>query len=85
MPPPAPVGLKHFILAAEGRKLYRQLLRAIRGLDAETAAAVRLDAREQFAMHAHERDVDKIGILLIDGQHSLKQMREALGTAVRRR
>lgn len=81
---PAPLGLKHFVLAAEGRKLYRQLLRATRGLDTETAASVRQSAREQFAMHAHERDTEKINILLIDGWYSLKQMMEALGTAVRR-
>jgi len=79
-----PLGLKHFILAAEGRKLYRSVLRALRGVETETASSVRQSARDQFAMHAHERDVEKIKILLIDGEHSLKQMREYLGTATRR-
>lgn len=71
--------LRHFVLKSEGRKLYRDVLRAIKGLDETTAAGVREAAREQFADHAHETDVDKIRILIVDGQHSLEQMKAALG------
>ena len=80
--------LKHFVLKSEGRKLYREVLRAIKGLDESTAAGVREAAREQFDDHAHETDVDKIRILIVDGQHSLDQMKSALGCSsptVRRR
>ena len=80
--------LRHFVLKSEGRKLYREVLRAIKGLDASTAAGVREAAREQFADHAHETDIDKIRILIVDGQHSLEQMKAALGCsspAVRKR
>ena len=76
--------LKHFVLKSEARKLYRDVLRAVKGLDASTAAGVREAAREQFADHAHETDVDKIRILIVDGKHSLDQMLAAFGTAIRR-
>ena len=71
--------LRHFVLKSEGRKLYRGVLRAIKGLDAMTAAGVREAARERFADHVHETDVDKIRILIVDGQHSLQEMKAALG------
>ena len=71
--------LRHFVLKSEGRKLYRDVLRAIKGLDPMTAAGVREAARERFTDHAHETDVDKIRILIVDGQHSLAEMKAALG------
>ena len=52
------LGLKHFILKSEGRKLYRDVLRAIKGLDVETAAGVREAAREQFYSNAHVTDTE---------------------------
>ena len=53
------LGLKHFVLRSEARKLYRDVLRAIKDVDADTAAGVRLAAREQFASNAHETDIDR--------------------------
>jgi hypothetical protein len=70
--------MKHFVLKVEARKLYRDVLRSIRGLDPDTAASVRSTARSQFADHAHETDVERIRILLVDGHHSLKQMKALL-------
>ena len=52
-----PLSLKHFTMQLEGRKLYRQVLRAIKGLDADTAARTR-SAQEQFDSHAGETDVE---------------------------
>ena len=75
----AAFSLKHFVLKTEGRKLYRDVLRAIKGLDEQTAAGVREAARQQFDDHREETDVDRIRILLVDGQHSLDQMKVALG------
>ena len=74
-----PLSLKHFTMQLEGRKLYRQVLRAIKGLDADTAAGVREAAREQFDSHRDETDVEKLRIHIVDGQHSLDQMMAALG------
>ena len=75
----APLSLKHFVLRTEGRKLYRDVLRAVKGLDAATAAGVREAAREQFDDQRDETDVERLRILLVDGQHSLDQMKAALG------
>lgn len=51
--------LKHFVLRTEAKKLYRDVLRSIKGLDASTAAGVREAAREQFSDHAAETDIDR--------------------------
>ena len=58
--------LEHFVLRSEARKLYREVLRALRGVDPDAAAGVRLAAREQFAAHADESDVDRIRVLVGD-------------------
>ena len=76
--------LQHFVLRTEARKLYRDVLRSLRGVDPETAAGVRSEARAQFAEHVAEHDIERIRILLADGRHSLDQMRQYLGTAHRR-
>lgn len=57
------LGLKHFVLRSEGRKLYRDVLRAIKGLDESAAAGVREAAREQFVAHEHEHDVERVLLL----------------------
>ena len=83
MPPPAKVAgltLKHFILQAEARALYRQVLRSIKGMDEATAQGVREAARERFAMHDDETDLSKIRMLLVDGKHSLDELKSCLGT-----
>ena len=51
--------LKHFVLKSEGRKLYRDVLRALKGVDEGTAAGIRQAAREQFSDHANETDVNR--------------------------
>ena len=76
----AGLSLKHFILQAEARSLYRDVLRAIRGMDESTAMGVRQAARERFAENANETDVAQIKVLLIDGKHSLKEMVTLFGT-----
>ena len=43
----------HAALSEQG-KLYRDVLRSIKGLDETTAAGVREAAREQFADHARD-------------------------------
>ena len=68
------VSLKHFMLRTEARSLYRDVLRAIKGMDESTAMSVRQEARERFAQNANETDVEQIKVLLIDGKHSLKEM-----------
>ena len=75
--------LQHFVLRSEARKLYRDVLRSLRGVDPDTAAGVRAEARAQFAEHVAEHDIERIRILLLDGRHSLEQMRQYLGTARR--
>eukprot|EP00964_Phaeocystis_antarctica_P101856 scaffold67318_cov48-Phaeocystis_antarctica.AAC.3 len=72
--------LKHFILRTEARSLYRDVLRAIKGMDESTATGVRQAARERFAENANETDVAQIKVLLVDGKHSLKEMISAFGT-----
>ena len=73
------LSLKHFVLRTEGRKLYRDVLRATKALDADAAAGVREAARAQFDDHREETDIERLRLLLVDGQHSLDQMRAALG------
>ena len=72
--------LRHFVMKAEARRLYRDLLRALRGSDAATAAGVRAHARELYALHASETDLEQIRILLVDGRHSLDELKSSLGT-----
>ena len=80
-PPPS---LKHFVLQVEARKLYRDVLRALKGVDSATAAGVREAARAQFKDNEDQHDLEKIRCLLVDGRHSLDQMRGYFGTALRR-
>lgn len=72
--------LRHFVMKAEARRLYRDLLRALRGSDAATAAGVRAHARELYTLHASETDLEQIRILLVDGRHSLDELKSSLGT-----
>ena len=72
--------LKHFILQSEARALYRDVLRAIKGMDESTAAGVRQAARERFKENENESDIKQIQVLLVDGKHSLKEMVTLLGT-----
>ena len=80
----APLSLQHFVMKSEGRKLYREVLRSLKGVDADTAAGVRQAAREQFAEHTHETDLERIRTLLVDGRHSFDQMKQYFTTAVNR-
>lgn len=66
--------MRHFVLKVEARKLYRDTLRVLKGVEPSAAAGVREAARAQFAEHAHETDIQRIRVLLLDGQHSLKQV-----------
>ena len=66
----------------EARQLYRQCLRALRGVDAVTADGVRAHARSLFALHADETDVALLRNCLVDGRASLDEMISCLGTAV---
>ena len=76
--------LQHFVLKSEGRKLYREVLRSLKGVDSATAAGVRQAAREQFDEHADETDLDRIRTLLVDGRHSLDQMKQFMVMSVNR-
>ena len=80
LPSGPPLTLKHFVLRSEALKLYRDALRACKGLDEATAAGVREAARERFADGAAERNVDKIRTLIVDGRHSLNEMLSYLKT-----
>ncbi len=71
----APLSLKHFMLSTEARKLYRDVLRSLRGVEPDTSAEVRATARSMFAEHADERDPERIRTLLADGRYMLDQMR----------
>lgn len=62
------LSLKHFLLRAEGKALYRDTLRALRGVDAATAQSIRESARAMYADNAAESDPDRIRVLLIDGR-----------------
>ena len=53
------VSLKHFMLRTEARSLYRDVLRAVKGMDESTATSVRQEARERFAQNANETDVEQ--------------------------
>ena len=57
--PGAGLSLRHFIMKAEGRSLYRDVLRAVRGLDESTAAGVRESARERFVANENETDLKR--------------------------
>jgi hypothetical protein len=83
MSAPVPT-FKHFVLRAEARKLYRDLLRNLRGVDPAVANDVKQTARSMFAESAEEHDVEKIRTLLIDGRDQLGQMEGLFRTALRR-
>ena len=41
---------------------------------------MRAHARELYALHASETDLEQIRILLVDGRHSLDELKSSLGT-----
>ena len=55
----AGLSLRHFIMKAEGRSLYRDVVRSVRGLDEPTAAGVRETARERFVANESETDLKR--------------------------
>eukprot|EP00966_Prymnesium_polylepis_P124858 2887715-Prymnesium_polylepis.2 len=65
----------------ESRNLYRDLLRALRGVEPTVASSVRESARSLFAEHAAQADVALLRTLIVDGRHQLEAMREALDVA----
>lgn len=69
----------------ELRRLYRDCLRTLRGLDNATAAGVREHARSSIARNAQISDPIRIRSLLVEGRHDLDEMASCLGTAVVRR
>jgi len=66
---------------AETRALYRACLRALRGADEGTAAAVRQHARANIAQHAGETDGRTLRGLLVGGRHDLEELCRCLGSA----
>ena len=64
----------------EARRLYRDCLRALCGIDDATAISVREQARGMMAANAHETDLKVLRVLLIDGRHSLDELAKCLGT-----
>ena len=66
----------------EARGLYRDTLRELRGIDEETAASVRETARTQIMAHSAAADVEVLRNLVVDGRHSLEQLRISLGVAI---
>ena len=66
----------------EARGLYRDTLRELRGIDEETAASVRETARTQIMAHSAATDVEVLRNLVVDGRHSLEQLRISLGVAI---
>ena len=66
----------------EARALYRATLRELRGVECDTAASVREAARLQITEHSFEACPERLRNLLIDGRHSLDQLRSSLGVAV---
>ena len=57
--------LQHFVLRSEARKLYRDVLRSLRGVDPDTAAGVRAEARAQFAEHVAEHPGRSQGLRIL--------------------
>jgi hypothetical protein len=57
-------------------------MRALKGVDADTAAGVKQAARERFAEHTDETNLERLRTLLVDGRHSLNEMKQFMVTAV---
>ena len=55
-------------------RLYREMLRSLRGVDADTKAGLRVQIRQQFEAVSGERDPSRIQTLLADGRDSLRQL-----------
>lgn len=66
----------------EARRLYRECMRAMRGLDETTASGVREHARSLFLANSDVTEVDQVRALLVDGRHSLDEMIKCLTTSV---
>jgi hypothetical protein len=70
------------ISGGEARSLYRKTLRELRGVEADTAASVREEARARLVEHKHVADAARLRSLLIDGRHQLDMLRSCLGVAI---
>ena len=77
----ADAGSERIASGREARALYRDCLRALRGIDAATAAGVREEARSLFAASAEETGLAALRMLLVDGRHSLDELIKCLDTA----
>ena len=51
-------------------------------VDADTAAGVKQAARDRFAEHTDETNLERLRTLLVDGRHSLNEMKQFMVTAV---
>lgn len=59
-------------------RLYRNVMRTLRGVDSEVAVGVRQQVRESYAEFALERDPARIETLLADGSASLAEFQQML-------
>ena len=60
------------------RRLYKEIMRSLERVDAETALGVRSAVREQFSLSAHVRDPAKIDVLLADGRTAFAEFKQFL-------
>ena len=72
----------HILSGAESRSLYREVLRELRGVEADVSTSVRDTAREKLRESRCDASAEEIRCLLIDGRHQLDSLRHCLGTAV---
>jgi hypothetical protein len=65
------LSFKQFILRGRVLGQYREFMRALKHAPADTAVELRLQVRDSFRQHAHERDGPTIKALLAEGKRKL--------------
>jgi len=73
------LNLKQFLLKAEVKKLYRQILRTIREVpDEKSRAELRLWARTDFQNNKHHTDELVIKMMMKHGQQAMNELKTSL-------
>lgn len=72
------VELKLFILRAEGRRLYREFMRALRMAPVASRPEIRAQVRLEFEKKKQQKDVYSVKYSLSDGRTQLRMLKEML-------
>ena len=76
------LSLKHFVLRAQALQLYRTLLRKSKHFPQHLKNSLKEEARNQFNLNKHMRDVEQIRTQIVHGQRALDEIDHLKATTI---